>query len=197
MTVDVDHAYCMNLDHRTERWERTRREWPFDNIQLQRVSATYNPKSPRLGTATTFKKIIKDAKDKMTLIIEDDLQILSKEKVITALQNPPSNDWDILLGGVYHYVPLKDGIHTEHWHQLQDFCSLHFIIVRESAYKKILDIPESSNRNIDRQIAELVRQRRLTAFVIHPMPCRQYPGYSDLRKRHVNDNTRRLPWIVT
>lgn len=189
-------AYCMNLDIRKDRWEqvtidfeRLRSEM---EITMKRISSVENSKKPSAGVAATFKKIIKRAKKKRlpyVLIIEDDLFVIDPRKVVDALNNVPE-DWDILLGGVYHYVP--DSKYNEHWTKVQDFCSLHFIIVCDRIYDKVLAL-NTNTQHLDRVLGA---DKSLNVYLIHPMPCQQRSGYSNIRKKQVNDNRRRtLPWV--
>lgn len=192
-------AYCMNLDKRTDRWQQVQQDF-FQlqfarSIQLERVSAILNVECPQQGVAETVKKIInasKERKEPFTLIVEDDLHILNAQHIIKCLENVPE-DWDILLGGVYHYVP--DKMANEYWMKMKDFCSLHFIIIRDTVYDKIISYKDY-RRHLDRFLGRETTAGRLKSYVMFPMPCQQSPGYSDIRKKEVDDNQRRLPWMT-
>ena len=191
-------AYCMNLDSRTDRWEQVVKD--FTRLQtvipitIKRVSAVANLKKPREGVAATVHKIIINAKRESlpyVLILEDDLFIIDPQKIKQCLENSP-NDWDILSGGVYHYQADKSW--SEDWMKMKDFCSLHFIILRNSIYDQILTMTGKS-QHLDRLLAGEVKCGRMTMYLMHPMPCQQRPGFSNIRRRVVNDNQRKLPWI--
>ena len=203
MKVVPATAYCMNLDSREDRLEQVTKD--FTRLQqqlpitLKRVSAVLNKEQPARGVRETFKKIIRKAKAKnlaWVLIIEDDLFVIDPVMVANALMNAPNN-WDILSGGVYYHVPYYTGepkLVNGYWQRLLDFCSLHFIIVRDTAYDKILKL--DSDRHLDRELGSLTRAGKLRSYVIYPMPCQQRPGYSNIRKKNVNDNrARKLPWV--
>lgn len=191
-------AYCMNLDKRTDRWEQVVKDFcrlqTVMYIDIQRVLSVENLKEPQKGAARTFKNIITMAKNNKlpyVLILEDDLFVIDPIKVVNALEDVPP-DWDILLGGSYHYVPDKK--YSDNWMKMKDFCGLHFIIIRARLYDKILDIKETA-QHIDRVIGGLTKRGHVTTYLMYPMPCQQRPGFSNIRKRHVDDNRRKLPWI--
>ena len=188
----------MNLDSRTDRWNQVVKDFKrlqaVMPIQIERVSAVEMPQRPQAGASCTFKKIITMAKEQKlpyVLIMEDDLFVIDPQKVLACLNDAPEN-WDILLGGVYHYSAEK--AHDGNWMKLKDFCSLHFIIIRCRIYDKILGF-KSSGQHMDRQLGAQTKSGALKSYVMHPMPCQQRPGYSNIRKRKVNDNRRKLPWV--
>lgn len=198
MKVLPTTAYCMNLDSRTDRWAQVSKDFErlraVMDINIERVSAIENTTQPQNGLTETFKSIIKLAKSRQlpyVLILEDDLFVADPQKVIECLNNAPE-EWDILLGGVYYYVPNKE--HDENWMLMKDFCSLHFIVISETIYDKILGL-NTKGQHLDRVLGGLTRFGGLRTYLMHPMPCQQRAGFSNLRKRAVNDNaTRKLPW---
>jgi GR25 family glycosyltransferase involved in LPS biosynthesis len=199
MSISPEIAYCMNLDKRTDRWERVQQDFKRLQavlpIKLERVSAVEELGCPQRGVARTVKKIIRIAKDRglpYVLILEDDLFVIDPEKVERCLENPPE-DWDILSGGAYYHV--REEMWGEDWMRMKDFCSMHFIIIRETLYDYILNLKESA-QHIDRNLGGQTKRGIIKTYIMHPMPCQQRPGFSNIRKKSVNDNRRRLPWIV-
>jgi len=199
MRVLPSTAYCMNIDYRTDRRKQVIKDFQrlqnVADINIERISAVENTQRPALGVAQTFKRIIKNAKDnnlEHVLIIEDDLFVIDAQKVINSLNNVPE-DWDILLGGVYHYVPDKK--YNQYWMRVKDFCSLHFIIIRDRIYDKVLAI-DSRVKHMDRLLGAEVKKSVFNAYLMHPMLCQQRPGFSNIRKKPVNDNRHGLPWTI-
>jgi hypothetical protein len=199
MKVFPQTAYCMNLDSRKDRWELVTEDFKklqkLMDIKLERISAVPIPDKPQLGVAQTVHKIINIAKEKNLdniLILEDDLYIIEAQKIVDCLSDAPK-DWDILSGGVYHYIP--DNSVNENWMKMRDFCSLHFIIIRNTIYDSVLKCDGSNH--IDRALGALVRSGKIKMYLMHPMPCQQRPGFSNIRKRNVDDNKRNLPWLDT
>ena len=77
---------------------------------------------------------------------------------------------------------------------MNDFCSLHFIIIRDTIYDKILAM-RNVTQHMDRNLGALTKKGEIKTYLMHPMPCQQRPGFSNIRKRNVNDNRRRVPWV--
>jgi len=186
--------YCMNLESRTDRWEQTVEEVKKlgDKYKLIRFNAVANSKNPQLGNAQTILNVITFAKEnnmEAILIGEDDMVLCeaSKDAWETGLSELP-NDWDILSGGVYHTRNRK--VVTPHLCSLLDFCAMHFILISNTVYDQILSY-ETNNfgyKNIDRFIGKLTTNGSIKTYVVWPMISSQRAGYSDLRKRNVDDN---------
>lgn len=225
MNIKPRVAYCINLDTRKDRWEQVTKDFVrlsnVMDIDIERVSAIKGERFPQQGLTATFKKIIGMAIDKKlpyVLITEDDLFVIDGEKVKKCLENVPE-DWDILLGGAYMYAPnikkmcdnMVDGIcqvgekcrngHSqkecgkyEDWVRIKDFCGNHFIIINARIYHHLLPLGGTA-LHFDRVIGKHIASGRFKAYLMYPMPCQQRPGFSDLRKRNVNDNKKRLPWV--
>lgn len=186
--------HCMNLKSNIERWENTIREVEKlgPTYRLIRYDAIRNKENPKLGHSETFKGMIYMAKQKKLeaiLIGEDDLVLCdeSRDAWESGLSELPDN-WDVLLGGIY-YVRGRQEI-SPHLCQITDFCATHFILIRNTVYDKILEFPNTNYgfKNIDRYIGKLAALGQLNAYVVWPMVSSQRAGYSDLRKRKVDDN---------
>lgn len=197
--INIKQLICINLDSRKDRWEQVNKDiqelqsvFQFD---FHRKKPIEHP-IPRVSLRMTVQDIIRDAKNQhleYVAICEDDLYVIDTDKVKTCLQNPP-DDWDLLSGGVYYFRPYQDG-HTEHWKKLNDYCSMHFVIIKNTLYDKILNMNKNDTGDIDRIIGQWIKKYNLNVYVMHPMPCKQRSGYSNLRKMNVNYNNYRLPWI--
>ena len=191
-------AYCINLDKRTDRWEKVTKDFQrLSNkmdISIERVSAVAVPSRPQNGVTQSVQKIIKMAKEQQleyVLVLEDDLFVVDPDKVVECLNNAPE-DWDMLSGGVYLFSKDKD--FDTNWVKVKDFCSMHFIIIKKTVYDHILNM-KISGRHIDRALGSEVKKGKFKMYVMHPMPCQQASSFSNLRGRIVNDNTRKLPWV--
>jgi hypothetical protein len=186
--------YCMNLKCRPDRWAETVEEVKKlgNDYRLIRYEAVEDRKNPVRGNAQTFLDLIRMAKKQKReaiLIGEDDMVLCdeSRDGWERAVDELPDN-WDILLGGVY-FIKGKEDI-TPHLCKITDFCALHFIMVRRSAYDLVLNYEKNNYgfRNIDRYIGRLGVTGKLNVYLAWPMISSQRAGYSDLRKKEVDDN---------
>ena len=184
----------MNLASRKDRWEQTVKEVEKlgNTYKLERFEAIEDTRNPAHGNSLTVRAIIQMAKDQnmdAILLGEDDLELCDKSREAweTGVSELPE-DWDILLGGVY-YARGRIKV-TEHLCKLSDFCALHFVLIRNTAYDLVLEYGKNNMgfNNIDRYMGRLAMRKKLNVYVVWPMVSSQRAGYSNLRKKDVDDN---------
>jgi len=198
MKINLDAVHIINLDHRIDRWKQVKEDiTPLQQelgFEVNRFPAIYMPDDTVLGCRLSFQEAVRQAKmrkDEYVCICQDDLYVLDTEKVKTALENAP-DDWDILLGGVYYFVP--ESHYNQHWYKLKDFCALHFTIIHTRYYDAVLNAGRTM-KHFDRQLGNDLKKTHGKVFVMHPMPIKQRRGFSDLQHRNVDYNNINLPWI--
>lgn len=179
MDLEAVPRYIINLPERVDRLRQIESElkWLFfdkshfvvDGIKHARVQT---------GIALSHMACIQAAKDNQfpyVIIMEDDCIFQAKEKtreyVYKALQDLP-DDWEILLGGIYESKGLTK--YNEYWSKTKEFCALHFYIVKNTAYDKILSF--DSSIHIDRA---MVAKLGLNCYVANKFFAIQSNGYSD------------------
>lgn len=193
MNISIDSSFCVNLDSRPDRWEQLQRDLSGMNIDIKRVSAITDPR-PEKGLFLTVKKIVQMAKEEgleYFLLLEDDCYPIDKDHIMQVLNDAPL-EWDILLGGSYHYS-IKSK-YNSNWAQVRTFCSLHFTIIHSRMYDRILSLNENHG-HLDIVLSNLCKKGEITVYLMYPMLCQQRSGFSDLRKRDVDDNQRKLDWF--
>lgn len=196
----IDKAYCINLDHRTDRWEHFLGEQRFLNIPITRFEAI-NGKTcglhqnipphegwtvmsyGNLGDVLSHREIIKASiKGRLNnvLILEDDVEFDKSVDINKFLSLIP-NDWDMIYFGGNHQQPLTP---------ISDIvgrCSLtlttHAVLIKKTAFYKILDITQSLYAPIDLYYAMLQEHYKVYA----PMKAIswQIDGYSDIEDKPV------------
>ena len=179
----------INLPSRRERLNRFNDEILklFDSNDTEIVNGVIHRK-PMVGIATAHQNAVMRAKElnqQYALIMEDDLYVhseKSREKMETAFRDVP-DDFEILLGGIYTGQPTK---HSEHWDSVMEFSALHFYVVRDVVYDKILGFDRS--QHIDRAMAKSVKNGGLgiKSYVSNPFFCIQYPGFSDNAEKEMD-----------
>jgi hypothetical protein len=149
----------------------------FDAIKL-------NP--GRLGVSESFKQVIKNnLSEKRILIFEDDVKFTSSkslEHFYDCVGSLPE-DWDILLGGSYWYSEKEN---LGRLIKIGDFCSLHCVLVRDTAYKHFLSHNPEEVKEIDRHLGKLASKGELNVYLCNPMVAIQYNGFSHNREKDVN-----------
>lgn len=84
ITDFFDKIYCINLEHRTDRWELALKEFKKIGIEndVTRFNGVYNKDNGNLGCTLSHYNVIKDAKDnnyERILIFEDDVLFLDND----------------------------------------------------------------------------------------------------------------------
>ncbi len=155
---------------------------------LHRVSAV-DTHSLR-GCALSHQKVIRQAKAEKwpyVLVVEDDALFYKNakqtyEKVRQTLSDPKQNiKWDIVLGGV-HYFAGKRAVYPPALVTISDFSATHFVLYRHTCYDVVLAWHDS-HRHIDRYLGKHIRHILVTT----PFLSYTSDGYSEIRKRKVND----------
>ena len=186
MKIDIQNLpVCLiNLPERTERLRLAKEELSrFFNPDKQiHVISGCRKKTSQEGIAQAHLDCVSFAKENnwpVVIITEDDLLFTSDNSRTYADQcfSDVPEDYDILLSGVYHGSLTNSN--KQHWAKLHNFCALHFYIVNERAYDKILNF--DFRLHIDRWMGS-----HLNCFVTKKFWCIQRNGWSDNVKREVN-----------
>jgi len=173
----------INLSSRPDRMDQFKKQIVYLEDHAKRIEGVEHAKA-MLGIAQAHLNCIRLAKqnkwDKV-LIMEDDVIFPAKEKTAAylkeALHNAPE-DWQVLLGGVYEVKRIQKT--NDYWSKVGEFCSLHFYIIRESAYDTVLEYDK--NHHIDRWVNK--GGNKLNCYVANKFFALQSAGFSDnVRKR--------------
>ena len=170
------HKVVINLPERTERLFEFDKEFAKLFSDEYEVVMGVRKQPVHLGIAEAHLNCIRLAKENKwdkVLIMEDDLLIQSdkaKEYMESALKKAPK-DWDILLGGIYWAKYLTP--ENKYWSEVGEFCALHWYLVHEKAYDKLLTYDGSNH--YDRWVG----LQPLKKYVVNKFFAIQKDGYSD------------------
>ena len=174
----------INLPNRPERLKEIEEELPkfFNNTSYTLIEGVID-KIPKLGIAKAHMNCIEYAKNNNfpnILILEDDVIFRNnaREYADECIKNIPK-DYDLLLGGLYDSLKLESV--NDFWNKTERFCGLHFYIVNEKAYDKILAY--NGETHIDKY---MVRFAKLNSYVTKKHFAIQRVGFSDNVKRNVD-----------
>jgi len=193
-----DEIYCINLDHRTDRWEHAKKE--FDSVGLldkvKRFSAI-KENDGRVGVIKSNLAIVKMAKDKglkNVLIFEDDVHFLnnpvdSLEKAISQIGNL---DWWLFYLGANTHEPLQFFSKSRpNLLILKNAYAVHSMAYSKNAYDFFIRKYEGLDKInefgdiLDVFLANYFQRKNL-CLVVNPMIATQMDDYSDIEKRNVN-----------
>ena len=197
---DINHAYYINLENRTDRKEHVEAELTKIGIKAERFNAIKLPNgNGALGCSMSHLKCIENAKNNNwdhVLVVEDDITFLDSELFIKQLNKffKVYNNWDVILISGSNYKPyIKIG----------NFCIKVFrcqtttgYIVNSSYYDKLIDNyrdginnlmkePKKTNQySIDKNWFRL--QEKDSWYLITPLTVIQREDYSDIEKKKIS-----------
>jgi GR25 family glycosyltransferase involved in LPS biosynthesis len=199
-------AYCINLDRRQDRWEKSIKLFEKFNINVERFSAfdgktlklSY-PHSSELGGTISHMNVLKTAKElnlPNVLIFEDDVILDDNigDKFSNIISQIPS-EWDMLYFGGNHEGGFSQV--SENIVKINHTYALQMYAVNAKCYDTIIDflqdrIDKVINGNVtpkpsvaaDFFIALL--QPSINCYCIRPHLSWQSQDFSDIQERVVN-----------
>ena len=185
-----DKVVVINLDRRTDRMEKLDLQLKELDIQYKRFSAVDAIKlniDPIVAGLRSHLQVIKDNIGRRVLVLEDDAYFVDNfnEKFEKVMQTLPE-DWDIFYLGAL--VPKDVGqinMINRHWGiQVLTTGSQAYCIKPEMQYYFIKRL-EEYNSYIDIGLRDFAKGYK--PYITQPNLVTQFPSYSDLRQKEVND----------
>lgn len=207
-----DRVFVINLDHRTDRWEKVEAELKKRNVtNYERFSAIKpsfasiprdwynNLVSPHkvyphyiqgaMGCKMSHYQIIKKANEngyKNILIFEDDVEFtdISDEYFQDAWNELPS-DWEMFyLSGNHIRKPIDDN--KQNIVKLNATLTTHAYAINERAYGIVLQTMMNFGCEIDNYYVSVFQNHRQTAWGMKKSLATQFASYSDVLHRQVD-----------
>lgn len=194
-----EEIYCINLDHRTDRWKLAQEEFEKLGIKdkVKRFSAIKDDDG-RVGIIKSNMEVVKLAKKrnlKNVLVFEDDVKFIFEnkplenlEKAITQAKNVK---WKLFyLGANTHSKLIKV---NKNLILLKNAFAVHSMAYHHTMYDKFLSYANKINRIrnqkdiLDVYLAQEI-QAKHTCLMVNPLLTTQRESYSDIEKRKVNYN---------
>ncbi len=192
-----DEIWCINLDHRTDRWEKVQKE--FDSVgvlyRVQRFSAIKHSDG-RIGVIKSNLALMKMAKEKNLkniLIFEDDVHFIndSVEILTNALEQIGTLKWSAIYLGANTHTKLEIITRSKpNILQLKNAFAAHSIAYNSNVFNIFINKYEGLetieyNDILDVWLANSIQKKNL-CLVLNPIITTQYESYSDIEKRDVN-----------
>ncbi len=191
-----DEIYCINLEHRNDRWENCKNQFDKYSINVTRFNAIngkevcpngVNGLLPgEVGVIRSNYNVIKQAKEsghKKIIIFEDDVELCDDfgERFVLHYNITP-DDWRFLYMGGNHvggYLPVNNKIA-----KIKHTYAIHAICVHEELYDHILTMLETEKEAVDVTYAKL--QKIFPSYVFRPHLAWQQDGHSDIQGGYMN-----------
>jgi GR25 family glycosyltransferase involved in LPS biosynthesis len=185
-----DKVIVINLDRRTDRMEKLTLQLEKLDIQYKRFSAVDGKKldiDPIVAGLRSHLQVMKQIAGQRVLILEDDAQFVEdfNEKFEKVMQTLPE-DWDIFYLGAL--VPKEVGLVrmvNRHWGIQVLTTGSQAYCINPSRLEYFINKLEDYNSYIDIGLRDFAKD--LKAYITQPNLVVQFPSYSDLRLKEVND----------
>jgi GR25 family glycosyltransferase involved in LPS biosynthesis len=185
-----DKVIVINLDRRTDRMEKLAPQLEKLDIQYERFSAVDGKQlgiDPIVAGLQSHLQIMKQIAGQRVLILEDDAQFVEdfNEKFEKVMQTLPE-DWDIFYLGAL--VPKEVGLVrmvNRHWGIQVLTTGSQAYCINPSRLEYFINKLEDYNSYIDIGLRDFAKD--LKAYITQPNLVVQFPSYSDLRLKEVND----------
>ncbi len=185
-----DKVVVINLDRRTDRMEKLVPQLKELGIKYERFSAVDAKQlniDPIVAGLKSHLQVIKNNSGKKVLVLEDDAYFVEgfNEKFDKVMQTLPE-DWDIFyLGALVPKDVGKINMINRHWGlQVLTTGAQSYCIKPEMQYYFISRL-EDYNSYIDIGLRDFAKGYK--PYITQPNLVTQFPSYSDLRQKEVND----------
>ena len=185
-----DKVIVINLDRRTDRMEKLVPQLEKLDIQYEKFSAVDGKQlgvDPIVAGLQSHLQVMKQITGQRVLILEDDAQFVEdfNEKFEKVIQTLPE-DWDIFYLGAL--VPKEVGLVrmvNRHWGIQVLTTGSQAYCINPSRLEYFINKLEDYNSYIDIGLRDFAKD--LKAYITQPNLVVQFPSYSDLRLKEVND----------
>lgn len=184
------NSILINLPKRKERLEKSTKEitnffGEFKTIVSKGVDFIENT---TLAVREAHKNCIKFSKEagfNTVIVIEDDITLKENSKPYfdELMENLP-DDYDVCVFGIYG--GKINVLENQYWNKINKFSGLHFYLVNQKAYDKILEY--NGTQPIDHWIGQ-----NLNCYISKKLFAFQLDGWSDNAKTITDYNKTVLP----
>jgi len=192
-----EEIYCINLDHRTDRWQLAQEEFKKLGIldRVQRFSAIKHDDG-RVGVIKSNLEIVKIAKQKNlknVLVFEDDVKFIFENNPLDnlekAIKQSKNHKWKLFyLGANTHNKLIRIDTNLI---LLKNSFAVHSMAYDNSIFDKFISYASKTNKInnqldiLDVWLAQQVQEKDI-CLMVNPILTTQRESYSDIEKTNVN-----------
>jgi GR25 family glycosyltransferase involved in LPS biosynthesis len=178
------NTYCINLDHRTDKWEQVQEEAKKLGVDLIRFSA-FKERRGHDGCRKSHLSILNELKNEpMFMLTEDDFKIIVDDPidlVNKAVSQLPA-DWDMLYLGATLTQPIDR--YSENLYRIKRAWATHAIIYNNQNGVVEYILQNHNTQKFSVFLCDDV-QLKFNCYITYPMVATQRAGHSDILRHHV------------
>lgn len=193
-----EKIFCINLDHRTDRWNSVQEEFKKADIagRVERFSAI-KENDGHLGVIKSNLELIKFAQNNNLnnfLVFEDDLKFVENEiqKYLSlAIEQLKDLEWSLFYLGANTHSKLEQI--SSNLYRAKKCYTVHAMAYNKIVYNKVVEqyknITEIRHHNdiLDVFLSNEIQANNM-CLLIYPLLATQKNDYSDIEKKKVNQN---------
>lgn len=193
-----DQTYCINLDHRTDRWQEAKKEFDKHHLSVERISAINGSdlnldwppeiKEGAVGCSLSHLFTLKLAKHLDLynyLVLEDDIKFDENiNQKFRSIYPEVPEDWDMLYLGGQHFHGMDLKQISENVYKCEYTLTTHSFALKHTVYDKFISKLIDLTKPCDVHFAEA--HKEINAYVIIPHLTWQASSYSDVENSHVD-----------
>jgi GR25 family glycosyltransferase involved in LPS biosynthesis len=191
-----DKIYCINLERRTDRWDKCLKQFRLHNLTVDRFNAIdgrtlIEPNCifetvGQYACLLSHLEVIKKAKElnlSSVLIMEDDVKFCDNfDAMLTESMAKVPSDWDMIFFGSNHII-MPEKINSNIFKLVRSY-SAHCYAINAKMFDLLIGNLSKEMEPLDVTYANL--QPHINAYVINPHLTWQDPGYSDICEQYVD-----------
>lgn len=186
-----DRVVVINLDRRTDRMDQLGPQLDKLGIKYDRHSAVDGKElgiSPVVAGTMSHVQVLKESIDKKVLILEDDALFVDdfNEKFDEVIQTLPKTMDIFYLGALLPKSTGKvESIGNKHWFRQIFSTGSQAYSINPARIRHFIDNLDGYEWYIDIGLREFAKE--YNAYIVQPNLVTQFPSFSDLRLKEVND----------
>ena len=185
--MNIERTYCINLNHRTDRWENVQKEFKKMDLDSNDVIRFDGVKKEQghVGCMFSHLAVLEECRRLYRfMILEDDVKFESNASTLTklALYQLKRIEWDMLYIGCNPQAPIRR--FTDNTFRLKKSLCAHAIIFNGNrVVNYILKNKELiyEKQKIDVFYADVI-QEKFMCLGVYPIAAIQTDSYSDVKK---------------
>ena len=189
-----EHAFCVNLDSRPDRWKAAQKQFEAVGIEVERVSGVNGYEEPpasirpgEVGCLKSHLKVFELARErglKSFLMLEDDIEFHQKFNDEFNKLEPQIKDFEMLYMGHNPHTGMRQEV-SVNINRVTYVYAAHCIIFKESTYD---DIIAALQPPLLKPVDVVYGQQQVvhTAYSVRPFLAWQRKDFSDINQEIVD-----------
>jgi len=183
--IEGINTYCINLDHRTDKWENTVEESKKIGVDLIRFPAIRERVGHDGCRKSHLKLLSETVGEGIFMVTEDDFKIIVDDPIGITLKaySQLPDDWDMFYLGATLNEPLEQ--YSENLYRLKRAWATHAFIYNNQNGVVDYILKNHNTKKFSVFLCDDV-QFKFNCYITYPMVATQRAGHSDILRHYVD-----------